>query len=239
MRGRLGTMYDMAFENFNNAEYERVIEAADSALVAFDEDEILSKFALLKVMAIGATEKLIVYRKALEDYIAKYTAAPEKPRAEDLLAYVKGLMGETVPDESVSESTGEEKPKETEGDYVYDEAAKHYYAMVVADLPSLPELKGRISNFNSSMFSVETLNIKNLKFSPTEDLIFVQGFKETKKAMDYLNAIKTDSLVFEGVNLQKTAQFIISQENFTTFYQKKLIPPYMLFFSENYLKEED
>lgn len=235
MRGRLGSMYDMAFENFNNGEYERVIEAADSALTAFKEDEILSKFALLRVMAIGATEKLIVYRKALEDYIAKYTAASEKPRAEELLAYVKGLMGETVPDEQVSESTGEEKPKE---DYVYDEAAKHYYMLIVNGLPDMATMKAKISDFNARMFAVETLTIKNLQYSASEDLIFVQGFQETKKAMDYYEAIATDTLVFEGIDLTKTAQFVISQDNFATFYQKKQIPPYMQFFQKNYLKEE-
>jgi tetratricopeptide (TPR) repeat protein len=46
MRGRLGQMYDMAFANFEAQEYERVIEAADSALAKFKDDDILSKFAL-------------------------------------------------------------------------------------------------------------------------------------------------------------------------------------------------
>ena len=237
MRGRLGSMYDMAFDNFNRGEYERVIEAADSALVSFKEDEILSKFALLKIMAIGATEKLIVYRKALEDYIAKYTAAPEKPRAEELLAYVKGLMGESVPDEKVSESTGEEKKPEEE--YVYDENGKHFYTMIVTDLPDMSEMKAKISDFNARMFSVEELSIKNLQYSATEDLIFVQGFKETKKAVDYYQAIATDTIVFENIDLNKTAQFVISQDNFAKFYRKKEIPPYMQFFQKNYLKEED
>lgn len=236
MRGRLGSIYDMAFVNFNNGEYERVIEAADSALTSFKEDEILSKFALLRVMAIGATEKLIVYRKALEAYIAKYTAAPEKPRAEALLEYVKGLMGETVPDEPVSESTGEEK--EPKGDYTFDENAKHYYAVVLTDLPDMSAMKAKISDFNSRMFAVEELSIKNLQYSASEDLIFVQGFKETKKAMDYYEAIATDTLVFEDIDLNKTAQFVISQDNFGTFYQKKQIPPYMQFFLKNYFKEE-
>ncbi len=238
MRGRLGTMYDMAFENFHKQEYERVIEACDSALTTFDDDDLLSKFALLKVMAIGATEKLIVYRKALEEYIAKYTAAPEKERAEDLLAYVKGLMGEGIPDEPVSESTGEEKPKENADGYVYDDQAKHYYMLVGQGLPELAEMKGRLSNFNSTMFSLENLSIKNLQYSSNEDLIFVQGFQETKKAMDYYNAVQADTTVFDGVNLQTVSQFIISKENFTKFYQKKQIPPYVKFFNENYLKED-
>ena len=237
LRGRLGGMYDMAFSNFQKKEYERVIEAADSALTSFDEDELLSKFALLKVMAIGATEKLIVYRKALEDYIAKYTAAPEKERAEALLEYVKGLMGETVPDEQISESTGESKEEAPKDEYVYDESAKHYYVLVGEGLPELSQMQGRISNFNATAFSLESLSIKNLKYSATEDLIFVQGFKETKKAMDYYGLISTDTTVFDGVNMQTVSQFIISQPNFTLFYQKKHIPPYIKFFEENYLKE--
>ncbi|MGB1317075.1 MAG: tetratricopeptide repeat protein, partial [Flavobacteriales bacterium] len=43
MRGKLGQMYDMAFTNFEAQEYERVIEAADSALTKFKDDDILSK----------------------------------------------------------------------------------------------------------------------------------------------------------------------------------------------------
>ncbi|TNF30225.1 MAG: tetratricopeptide repeat protein [Bacteroidetes bacterium] len=239
MRGRLGTMYDMAFANFGKGEYERVIEACDSALTKFKEGKILSKFALLKVMAIGATERLPVYRKALEDYIAKYTAAPEKERAEELLEYVKGLMGETLADEPVQEEKKEETQQSNSADYVYDYEATHYYGLVVADLSDMAGLKGRISNFNSTTFSLESLTIKNLKLSPTEDLLFVQGFSETKKAMDYYQAILTDTLVFEGIDLQKTNQFIISTDNFTKFYQNKQVPPYMEFFITKYLIKKD
>jgi tetratricopeptide (TPR) repeat protein len=250
MRGKLGQMYDMAFTNFEAQEYERVIEAADSALTKFNDDDILSKFALLKVMAIGATEKLAVYRKALEDYIAKYTAAPEKPRAEDLLEYVKGLMGETLEDESQEgEATkteqGKEESKEEEVKaissevYLLDKEANHYYAIVVTNLPDVSEMKGRVSNFNSEFFSQETLTIKNLQFSPTEDLIFVNGFKKTKKAMDYYNAILADTTVFAGIDLQTTNQFVISQENFGRFYQEKEVPPYVQFFITNYILKKD
>ena len=255
MRGKLGQMYDMAYTNFEAQEYERVIEAADSALTKFKDDDILSKFALLKVMAMGATEKLAVYRKALEDYIAKYTAAPEKPRAEALLEYVKGLMGETLEDEpqkgeATKTEEGKEESKEEESKeeevkaissegYVVDKEANHYYAMVVTNLPNVSEMKGRVSNFNSVFFSQETLTIKNLQFSPTEDLIFVNGFKKTKKAMDYYNAILADTTVFAGIDLQTANQFVISQENFGRFYQEKEVPPYVQFFLTNYILKKD
>lgn len=238
MRGRLGTMYDMAFANFGKGEYERVIEACDSALTKFKDDKILSKFALLKVMCIGATERLSVYRKALEDYIAKYTAAPEKERAEELLEYVKSLMGETLANEPLKEEAKEVVKPESSG-YVYDFEATHYYGLVLTDLNDMAGLKGRISNFNSTMFSVESLTIKNLKLSPSEDLIFVQGFQETKKAMDYYQVILADTTVFAGIDLNTTNQFIISTDNFTKFYQNKEVPPYMEFFISKYLIKKD
>lgn len=238
LRNRLDDMYYMAFRNYNKREYERVIEAADSALTKFQEGEILSKFALLKVMAIGATEKLIVYRKALEAYIAKYTAAPEKERAEELLLYVKGLMGETVPDEVSENKPNKEEEKSDE--YLFDFDARHYYVLVASELPDMAKTKGRISNFNSTMFAVETLTIKDLQFGSDKKLVFVQGFKETKKAMDYYNAILEDTTVFKGIDLNKTDQFIISQENFTKLYKKKEIPPYVEFFITKYiLKKEE
>jgi len=239
MRGRLGQMYDMAFTNFNKGEYERVIEAADSALTKFKDGKILSKFALLKVMAIGATEKLVVYRKALEDYIAKYTAAPEKERAEALLEYVRGLMGETVADEPVKEEPKQEALPPTSDEYVLDMNANHYYTFVASDLPNMAELKGRISNFNSTVFSLEVLTIKDLQFGPDKKLLFVQGFKETKKAMDYYNAILADTTVFVGIDLNKTDQFIISQDNFTKFYMKKEVPPYVEFFITKYILKKE
>jgi len=236
LKGRLGQMYSLTFTNFGLGEYERVIEAADSALTKFEDEEILSKFALLKVMAIGATERLKVYRAALEDFIAKYTAAEEKPRAEELLAYVKTLMGETVPDEEVVEEKIDSVPEEPI--YLFNFKANHYYMMVATDLPDMAEMKGRLSNFNATMFSIETLTIKNLKFSPTQDLLFVQGFKETKKAMDYYNAILSDTAVFTNIDLKKIDQFIISQENFGKFYQQKKVAEYIEFFKEKYLKED-
>jgi hypothetical protein len=42
------------------------------------------------------------------------------------------------------------------------------------------------------------------------------------------------------VELNKTDQFIISQDNFTKFYKKKEIPPYVEFFIAKYiLKKEE
>lgn len=239
MRGRLGQMYDMAFQNYERGDFERVIEAADSALTLFRDGKILPKFALLRAMAIGSTEKLPVYRLALEDFIARYTAAAEKPLAEELLEYVKSLMGESVPDEPVKEETKTETAPPATDEYVYDEAAVHYYTLIVANLPDMALTKGLVSDFNSRVFANDNLTIKNLKLSQTEDLIFVQGFTDTKKAMDYYRSMLADTTVLAGIDLQTVNQFVISQENFTKFYKKREIEPYVQFFITRYILKKD
>lgn len=236
LKGRIVQMYDLAYVNYTEGEYERTIAAADSALTLFKEGKVLPKFALLRAMAIGKTEKLAVYRSALEEVIKAFPASPEKEKAVELLEYVKGLMGETLADEEVNEEPEVVK----EELYVFDFETEHYYAMVIEELGDVSEMKGRISNFNATMFSVENLTIKNLKLSPTEDLIFIQGFKETKKAMDYYHAIVNDTTVFAGISEQQMNQFLISKDNFTKFYASKEAPPYVEFFITKYiLKKED
>ena len=44
-------------------------------------------------MTIGKTDRLIVYRRALEEVVETYHGTPEKTRAEELLGYVKELDG--------------------------------------------------------------------------------------------------------------------------------------------------
>ncbi|MFC2175411.1 tetratricopeptide repeat protein, partial [Bacteroidota bacterium] len=260
LKGRIVQMYDGAYANYVNGAYEQVIATSDSALLHFKEGKELPKFALLRALSIGKTEKLPVYRAALEKVIKDYPAEPEKEKAQELLDYVKGLMGEKLADEEIVEDTTktetaivavEADSSETiilpevpdslvaKGDYSFDYEDPHYYVMIVEDLADLPGLKVRISNFNATSFAVETLTIKELKLSPKEDLIFVKGFKSTKKAMDYYNAMVADTTVFKGIDQDKTNQFIISIKNFVKFYASKDIAPYMAFFIPKYLLKQN
>jgi hypothetical protein len=229
LKGQIAQTYDRSFGNYANGEHELVIAAADSILRHHKDDKLRPKFALLRAMSIGATQKLAVYRKALEDVIQDYPAEPEKVKAEELLGYVKTLMGEVLPDEAPKQDT---VPAE-EG-YVFELEANHYFAMVVNKPVQVADIKGRLSNFHTRQFSTETLTIKNVQLSADQELVFVQGFPATKKAMDYITAIVLDQEVFKGIERSKIKQFLISEKNFTVFYKKKDLEEYMQFFLQNY-----
>lgn len=228
-KGEIARMYDRSFTNFGLGEHEAVIAAADSVIRRYPDNKLRPKFALLRAMSIGATQRLNVYRDALEDVIRTYPGDPEKEKAEELLGYVKSLMGETLEDEPVKE----EAPKE-EKVYEFNLEHNHYFAIVVSKGVAVADIKARLSNFHQRQFSVENLTVKNVQMSPQQELVFVQGFPTTKKAQDYLTSIKADKEVFEGLDITKLEQFLISDKNFTVFYKRKDVAEYLGFFGANY-----
>jgi tetratricopeptide (TPR) repeat protein len=232
MKGKIAGMYDRAFENFGKGEHEKVIAAADSVISKFKEEKLRPKFALLRAMSIGATERLTTYRAALEAVIRDFPADPEKEKAEELLGYVKSLMGETLEDEPQAE----EQPKEVEKEKVYDlnMEANHYFAVIVPKSIPVADVKSRLANFHQRQFSVEKLTVKNVQLTPQFEMVFVQGFGATKKAQDYLVSIKADNEVFDGLERSQLSEFLISDKNFTIFYKRKDVEEYLEFFRENY-----
>ncbi|MFT4681893.1 MAG: tetratricopeptide (TPR) repeat protein [Flavobacteriales bacterium] len=113
MKGELARIYNRAYDNYQEGEYELTLAGCDTALLAFEKDELVPKFALLKAMAIGKTDRLIAYRRALEGVVEKYPTTPEKDKAEELLGYVKQMMGEGAPKEkdASKEEPGKDKGK--------------------------------------------------------------------------------------------------------------------------------
>ena len=104
MKGELARMYNRAYDNYNEGEYELTLAGCDTALAAFQKEELIPKFALLRAMAVGKTDRLLTYRRALEGVVETYPATPEKDKAEELLGYVKMLMGEGPSQEKESDS---------------------------------------------------------------------------------------------------------------------------------------
>lgn len=290
MKGELARIYNRAYDNYQEGEYELTLAGCDTALLAFEKDELVPKFDLLKAMAIGKTDRLIVYRRALEGVVEKYPATPEKDKAEELLGYVKQMMGEGAPkgkEQGAKESgkgereqpekgggKGEKGPKEKPGskekekekeklkeeenskeaseeseatnnestpeeppalEYEYVESDKHFYLIVVTN----PEIDTRmlqtnLSDFNGEFFSLERLSVKTAKLGREMNMVYIRGFKETKKCKDYFTAIRENNEVFAELPPQDFKQFIISQPNFTKFFSDRNIERYETFFNENY-----
>ena len=68
-------------------------------------------------------------------------------------------------------------------------------------------------------------------------MITVSKCATGEDALLYFNTIKENDYIFSSLNPDAYNVFVISSENYLTFYQVKDIDSYISFFKDNYLKK--
>lgn len=237
--GKIGELYEQAYNAFNESEYFKVIEIADNAMKAYPGNKMLGRFDYLKVLCIGRTERVPDFKVALEGFIKKYPEDAMTEEAKRMLAYIAEMTGES---ENIAplENPKIEEPKKEPAPYVYKDKGTHRYVIIVSqDDFKLNDFKVKLSNFNQEFFGLITLNIKTSLLGPKQHMIYVETFVDEAKAMDYHETLKQNTTVFEGIEKGNYQKFVISSANFPIFYQFKDIDEYLKFFQEKYLKKKE
>ena len=67
-------------------------------------------------------------------------------------------------------------------------------------------------------------------------IIIVKSFNNLTKGLDYLSTIRNNKKIKELASKESSKHFLISVENFPTFYKEKNIAEYQRFFDNNYIK---
>ena len=70
-----------------------------------------------------------------------------------------------------------------------------------------------------------------------QQIITVNNFENKEKAMDYFNSIKKDKTIFSKMSPKDYQHFVISVNNYSTFYKDKDVDKYLNFFNTNYLSD--
>ena len=112
----------------------------------------------------------------------------------------------------------------------------HFYVILYDDDKiNSSEMKIKFSNFNSSFFPEEQLKLTSLLFTINQQMISVIRFSDIDKAMQYYQSVISNDIL-KDVDPSLYNHFIISSQNYPTFYNKKNIPAYLKFFRIFYLK---
>jgi len=69
-------------------------------------------------------------------------------------------------------------------------------------------------------------------------LVTVGNFNNGNKAMKYLRGIKNDDYVYSDIDPKDFQNYVISTENYPSFFKEKNIDEYALFFKKNYSKPD-
>lgn len=216
-------LYKLAYAQFETGNYE----ASDSILqLSFELGETVFSptLKLLRILIIGETEDISKYQYELNKFIEEYPAM-------EIAAYAKTLL-----ETSRSFQQSQEKKKGIQ--YIRSLEEPHYFLIVHKQSDKIDELiLTALESFNQENFESLNLNISNLIFTDQYAITFVADLDNVTTAIDYYQTFIQKLPTIDGLRNHKFDNFIITKDNFETFYRTKGLDEYLQFFEKNYPKE--
>jgi tetratricopeptide (TPR) repeat protein len=233
------TYYSSTFNAYAAGRYPEVIQRADSALKVFKSKEILPKFCYLRAVAIGKVQGDSMMVAPLKELVSKYPDSKVVPLAQALLVYLGGGSVAQVGNSTVKagDSVQGTQPS-NESPYVYDPEGFHFYISVFDPVKvKISEIKNLYSDHNTTMFKLDKLTINSMFLNNTSQMITVNRFENKQKALDYLTSVKNNAAIGAKLAPANFKHFVISANNYTTFFKLKDVDQYLEFFNKNYMNQ--
>lgn len=249
--------YESLYTLFRKRRYNEVINEAQVAQEAYQGDPMLLKYKYWESMAyarIGDKEKAIT---GFENIIASAEKTDSiVPLAQLQLRYLKGDAyveePEAAADETITQAeettatgrtpatlqpaaqTEEELPAESQY-FRYKETLQHYVIIIVNDKKiRATEFQYRLADFNAEYYSNAGYKVNALMFTDSTQMITIHRFKNAAEAMLYYQHLQQPESPLMSYNSDDFVVYPISTQNYTTFYNRKNIEAYRLFFERYY-----
>lgn len=213
-------LYRDAYTAFEHGQYDSSASLLDAAK-KLGETLFTPSLELLEILVIGKTEDIGRYQYLLQEFIKKY---PDT----DQSAYAKKLL-----DTSRKFEEAEEKRKGIQFSTTFDEP--HYFVLVYDSNPQRNEATASaLESFNKSRFQTWELKTSHLALSDEKTITFVSEIKSKEAAMEYFKAFSEIRSTLPGLRNHKFDNFVVTKDNFDTFYRTKGLNEYLRFFEKNY-----
>ena len=222
-------LYDSAYTLYQKGRYPQARLLVKNTRQQYKSSDLDDRLALLQVLLLGRTDTLTNYKAGLESFIEQYKSSPLVPYAQTLLDKYNEFLNKS-PDALA------EVNKKKEVEWRTDLKGPHVVVVLYpTHEPGFSDMAIRFSDFNSANFSIEDLKTSDLVLNDTTSLFSVREFKDSKRALQYLDRLKGRFSPLEGLPPAAYKAFVISTENFPLFYQSKDLEQYMAFFRKKYL----
>jgi hypothetical protein len=196
---------------------------------------VIPKFAYIRAISEGKLHGDSALIISLKDIVSKYKSSPVSKMAQDLLNIKQGKYAQVSKNVSPADTSGNKGGQKTESPYVYDPEGFHFYIVVFdAVKVKLSEIKNLYSDHNTNMFKIERLTVNSMFLNNDQQVITVNRFDNKDKALDYYNTIKNNTTIMNKLAPANMKHFVISANNYTTFYRLKNVQQYLDFFKANY-----
>ncbi len=107
--------------------------------------------------------------------------------------------------------------------YKFDPNALHFFVIIVdGDLVDVDALKIKISDYNTKFHDLDQLMINSILLDERRQMITINNFDNSDKAMNYLIGIRDSKYIFTRLeNAGTYYDFVISVENYPVLYKNK------------------
>jgi tetratricopeptide (TPR) repeat protein len=231
--------YTETYQLYATGNYEMVINNCSNVDSTFERNHLRARFIFLKIISMGESGQydLAVIRNELIGLIASYPESEVVDSAQILLNFIRTGLPEMDPSGEII-SGGEELVENQEPEpeiYEFDEIATHYYILLVANKNlNINEIKFKITDFNTSFYSTEFHGVESILLDDIYHMIYIKNLQGSEKALNYFKAINENGMVFDDLEETDYRQFVISLENYRTFYQDKDVLKYLKFYKKFY-----
>jgi Tetratricopeptide repeat len=210
--------YSFYQQNNLRAAQEKITQALQVGETGFTP-----QIELLKILVVGKTEDVARYQFELESFIKKYPAEPIKPYAEQLLAASKALLAKIEKAQGIKFSTALNAPHV----FVTLYNTSHKITNPVDDA---------LEKVNATSWKNLKLTVSNLILNEEKTLTMVEGLPDRETALAYFDKFLAQVNNAKPFSNYKFYNFVITKDNFQTFYRTKALDEYLTFFDRNYQK---
>jgi tetratricopeptide (TPR) repeat protein len=255
-------MYADVYNTYLKDRYEETIEKSKIVIDSLKIGPYIPKLLYVQALAKGRIYGIDTLAMDLNLILHNYTESEIAPMIESQLkhlaaAYPDGKIDLTYTPKAKEEQTEEgnkesssEKQKESKDDKVNKDDIldaetlvfryrdmKHYYVLLFdEDKIDAIELEKNINAYNDSLFASNNLNTMAMLFTMTKQMISVRQFENKEKAMEYYQAMNSENSPLVKYDAKNFQHFVISTQNYPTFYNRQNIEAYLKFFKLMYLK---
>lgn len=255
-------LYKEAYTRYANNEYLAAIEYSAFAIDSIKTGPYIPRLLYISALSKGRAYGVDSLADNLNMIIFNYPTSEVTPVIEKQLIFlsenynIKDFDIKYKPKEKDAELVAEQTPQEKEEvseeqavnrDDILDAEAlmfrnkdmQHYYILLVDDSKNdITYVQEVVDNFNAENYSSLELKSTAQLFTSSEQMINVRKFKNREEALDYYDSIQQNPK-FAALNPTFYRHFVISVQNYATFYNRRNIDAYLKFFRLMYLKDRE
>ena len=250
--------YAEVYDLYGRRRYAGVISAVGEAEEHYSSDPMMPKFRYWKALAlahraerdsaISVLEGIVGGGSPTDTIVALAQSQLALLRSGATFASDEEASTRTRPADStaarptpVAQPVAATQPKEdalpeAARVFRYRENQQHYVIIIINDNHiKATELQYRLSDFNGQYYSNKGYKVNAALFTDSTQIITIHRFVSETEAMAYFRHVTHEDSPLRKYDDADHTEFVISTQNYATFYNRKDTDAYMAFFKKYYL----